>query len=96
MAPEWEKTFARYEIEGKPGDGDVALPPDVFARLATAIQDRMAQASGNGALPALVTTARRRRFLRAVAAARGVANPVLSYEEIGFDARPAILGQVAA
>lgn len=96
MAPEWEKTFARYEIEGKPGDGDVSLPPDVFARLATAIQDRMAQASGNGALPALVTTARRRRFLRAVAAARGVANPVLSYEEIGFDARPAILGQVAA
>jgi len=49
-----------------------------------------------GVNPALVTTANRRRFLRTVLAARGLAAPVLAYEEIGLDARPAMMGQVPA
>jgi len=39
---------------------------------------------------------RRRRFLRTVLSAKGISNPVLSFEEIGTEARPALLGLVAA
>ena len=96
LAPEWEKTFAQYQLDGPPGVADVALPPDVFTRLGAAVADRLARLAEGGRMVALVTSARRRRFLRTVLSARGIPNPVLSYEEIGTDARPAILGQVAA
>lgn len=92
LAPEWEKTFAQYQTEGK----DVALPPDVFARLAGALSERLAKLAESGVQAALVTAAHRRRFLRTVAAAKGLSVPVLAYEEIGADARPALVGQVAA
>lgn len=92
LAPEWEKTFGQYQSDGK----EVALPPDVFARLANAIAERLAKLAEGGTQAALVTAAHRRRFLRTVAAAKGLAVPVLAYEEIGADARPALMGQVAA
>jgi flagellar biosynthesis protein FlhA len=38
----------------------------------------------------------RRRFVRTVLAAKGISNPVLSFEEIGTDARPSLVGLVAA
>ncbi|PLL14614.1 flagellar biosynthesis protein FlhA [Tabrizicola sp. TH137] len=95
LAPEWEQTFRQYQMDNGRGD-DIALPPEVFSRLANAVSDRMARLSTGGSAPALVTSARRRRFLRSVTRARGLAVPVLSYEEIGLEARPAILGQVAA
>ena len=56
--------------------------------------DRLARAAEGGVQPAIVTTALRRRFLRTVLAARGLSAPVLAYEEIGLDVRPAMLGQV--
>ncbi|MDP1577291.1 MAG: flagellar biosynthesis protein FlhA, partial [Cypionkella sp.] len=37
LAPDWEKTFTSYQIEGDRGQRDVALPPDQFSRLANAI-----------------------------------------------------------
>jgi flagellar biosynthesis protein FlhA len=43
-----------------------------------------------------VTSVGRRRFLRTVVQAKGLQMPVLSYEEISTDARPALLGQVPA
>ena len=39
---------------------------------------------------------RRRRFLRTVMRAKGIQSPVLSFEEIGLDARPSLVGVVAA
>lgn len=95
LAPEWEDIFTTYQIAGDRG-GDVALPPDDFTRLARSIGERMAEAAEGGTWPALVTTARRRRFLHTVMAARGIPNPVLSFEEIGIDAKPALIGMVAA
>ena len=92
LAPEWERVFAAHEVEGQ----DVALPPDLFAKLTGSVAERVAQAAEMGAYPAVVTSSRRRRFLRAVLAARGVANPVLSFEEVGIEARPAVVGLVAA
>lgn len=92
LAPDWEKTFLAHQTDQR----EVALPPDQFQRLAQAIADRLASVAEAGVNAALVTTANRRRFLRTVLAARGLAAPVLAYEEIGLDARPAMMGQVPA
>lgn len=96
LAPEWEDTFATYEIRTDRGGGDVALPPDSFNQLADGIAEKLGQAANTGAYAAVVTSTRRRRFLRTVMAAKGIMNPVLSFEEIGIDARPALVGLVPA
>ncbi len=96
LAPEWEDAFAAHQLGGDRGAPDVALPPEDFNRLASSIADKVARAAELGAHAALVTTSRRRRFLRTVMAAKGIPNPVLSFEEIGLDARPAIVGLVPA
>lgn len=96
LAPEWETRFAAHQLDGDRGLPDVALPPDDFNRLAGAIAERYAKANARSDFPALVTSARRRRYLKTVVAAKGLRLPVLSYEEIGLDARPAILGVVPA
>jgi len=96
LAADWERTFSTYQIEGERGLRDVALPPEQFNRLANALADRFARAAENGLYPALVTSSLRRRFLRTVLAAKGLTAPVLSYDEIGLEARPAMVGQIAA
>lgn len=94
LAPEWEETFTSYQVEGARGQADVALPPEAFTRLASGLAEQIARAGESGASPALVTSTRRRRFLRTVLSAKGLATPVLSFEEIGLEARPALLGMV--
>ncbi|WP_322893041.1 MULTISPECIES: flagellar biosynthesis protein FlhA [unclassified Yoonia] len=94
LAPEWEDTFTSFEIRSDRGAGDVALPPDRFNALADGLAEKLGQAANAGAYAAVVTTMRRRRFLRTVMAAKGIMNPVLSFEEIGIDARPALVGMV--
>jgi len=96
LAADWERTFTTYQIEGERGLRDVALPPEQFNRLANALADRFARAAESGLYPALVTSSLRRRFLRTVLAAKGLTAPVLSYDEIGLEARPAMVGQIAA
>ena len=94
LAPEWEDTFATYEIRSDRGTGDVALPPDSFNELADGILAKLSQAANSGTYAAVVTSMRWRRFLRTVMTAKGIMNPVLSFEEIGIDARPALVGLV--
>ncbi|MFT3687645.1 flagellar biosynthesis protein FlhA [Paenirhodobacter sp.] len=96
LAPEWEETFATYQISGERGQADVALPPDKFNRLAANVADKVARAGEHGTFPALVTSTRRRRFLHTVLEAKGIMTPVLSFDEIGLDARPAMVGVVPA
>lgn len=96
LAPDWEKTFTTYQIDGDRGQRDVALPPDLFARLANGLTERVNRAAESGVFPALVTSVARRRFLRTVVQAKGLQMPVLSYEEIGTEARPALIGQIPA
>ena len=95
LAAEWEKLFLDYQIDGERGQRDVALPPEQFNKLASGIAERLNRAGESGNFPALVTSTLRRRFLRTVMAAKGISAPVLSYEEIGMSARPAMLGVVA-
>ncbi|MCH2163736.1 MAG: flagellar biosynthesis protein FlhA [Marinovum sp.] len=96
FAPEWEETFNTYQVEPDRGGLDVALPPDVFNRLSDVASEKATEVSDRGVHAAFVTSARRRRFLRTVLSAKGLANPVLSFEEIGFDAQPALVGIVDA
>jgi flagellar biosynthesis protein FlhA len=96
LAPEWEQAFATHQIDGDRGAGDVALPPDLFNRLAGALAERLARIGEGGTFPAVVTSTRRRRFLRTVLRAKGLTAPVLSFEEIGLEARPALVGTVPA
>lgn len=96
LSPDWERTFSTYQIDSDRGQRHVALPPEVFARLANGLTERANRAAESGVYPALVTSVGRRRFLRTVVHAKGLHMPVLSYEEIGTDARPALIGQVPA
>jgi flagellar biosynthesis protein FlhA len=95
LAPEWEDTFAAYQVDAERGL-DIALPPEIFNQLAERASEKLEAASRNGIYAALVTNTRRRRFLRTVMRAKGISNPVLSFEEIGLDARPSLVGIIAA
>ncbi|MEM8789577.1 MAG: flagellar biosynthesis protein FlhA [Pseudomonadota bacterium] len=94
LGPSWEELFQKYQIEGAAGSVDVALPPNEFNRLAEAVATRIAEAGRAGRYPAVVTSARRRRFLQTVLSAKGIRNPVLSFDEIGTERKPAMLGVV--
>ncbi len=95
LAPEWEDNFATYQIEADRGL-DIALPPELFNQLADNVSEKLQDATENGINAAIVTNTKRRRFVRTVLRARGISNPVLSFEEIGIDTRPSLVGVVAA
>lgn len=96
LAPEWEDTFSTYQVDSNKGRFDVALPPDLFNALTGAVADEVSRASDMGVYPAIVTSTPRRRFLRTVLSAKNIGNPVLSFEEIGVEARPSLVGVVPA
>lgn len=96
LAPEWEDAFSSYQV----GDGkvqtDIALPPDLFNSLADGVADKVKGANEQGVFPAIITSTQRRRFMKSLVKAKGITAPVLSFEEIGTDARPSLVGVVAA
>lgn len=96
LAPQWEERFSAYQIDSDRGGFDIALPPDEFERLTTNLSQQVNRASENGIQPAVVTSSRRRKFLHTLMSAKGIAAPVLSFEEIGFDAKPSLVGLVEA
>jgi len=91
LAPAWEALFAEHE-RGESGGADIALPPEEFNRLAGAVGKALSQASEQGGQPVIATSAKRRRFLRQVLDAKGIHNPVLSFDEIGTHAELALVG----
>lgn len=95
LSPEWEDTFSTYQVEADRGL-DIALPPELFNQLAENVSSKITDANNEGIFPALVTNTKRRRFLRTVMRAKGLQTPVLSFEEIGVEARPSLVGVVAA
>ena len=94
LSPVWEEQFERHQMQG--GPGDIALPPETGRKLRQNVAEMMAKAAEAGNYPALVTSARRRRYMHQVLREAGLANPVLSYEEVGTGVRPAMLGSVPA
>ena len=91
LAPEWEAKFAEHE-QGDEANPDIALPPEEFNRLAGSVQGMIARAAARSAFPAIATSARRRRFVRQVLEAKGIRNPVLSFDEIGTTQNLSLLG----
>jgi flagellar biosynthesis protein FlhA len=89
---DWEATFGEHETPGPGGHSDVALPPEDFNRLAQSVVEQINQASARQLYPAIVTSAKRRRFIRAVMHAKKIRNPVLSYEEIDSGLKPLLIG----
>ncbi len=96
LSGQWEEIFLAHQNRSDHGLPDIALPPDKFNALASGIGEKVAAASESGTYAAIVTSALRRRFVKTVAQARGIANPVLSFEEIGLDAKPSLVGMVNA
>ncbi len=89
---DWETTFSEHETQGPGGHSDVALPPEDFNRLAQSVVEQINNASARQLYPAIVTSAKRRRFIRAVMHAKKIRNPVLSYEEIDSGLKPLLIG----
>lgn len=96
LAPEWDDAFANYQVDADRGSLDVALPPDLFNALTSGVAEEVSKAGERGLHPAIVTSTARRRFLRTILSARNISNPVLSFEEIGLEAKPSLVGVVAA
>ncbi|WP_306153130.1 flagellar biosynthesis protein FlhA [Roseovarius sp. MMSF_3281] len=96
LAPEWEETFSTYQVDGERGRLDVALPPELFNTLTSGIAEEVNRAGQKGISPAIVTSTARRRFLKTALSAKRINTPVLSFEEIGLEARPSLVGMVAA
>jgi flagellar biosynthesis protein FlhA len=92
LAPEWEALFQEHTIASDAGLQDVALPPDEFNRLAKSVSEKLSKASDTGTYPAIVTSTRRRRFVRTALSAKGIINPVFSFDEIGTSAKPSLVG----
>lgn len=88
----WEDVFAKFETTNAANQTDVALPPEEFNRLAHSVLEQVNQAAERNVSPAIVTTASRRRFIRAVLHAKKIRNPVLSYDEIDPTAQPVLIG----
>ena len=94
LASDWENRFSECEIANDRGAPDVALPPKDFETLSKRIAEELARASNKGIFPALVAPGRRRRFLRSILKSKGISNPVMAFEEIGLDAKPALVGTI--
>jgi len=92
LSPDWEELFQKHQLDGESGAIDVALPPEDFNRLASSVAEKIGKASENGRYPAVVTSTRRRRFLQTVLMSKGIRNPVFSFEEIGTNSKPALVG----
>ncbi|MEP1332014.1 MAG: flagellar biosynthesis protein FlhA [Lentilitoribacter sp.] len=95
LAPDWEETFVSYQIDTDQGL-NIALPPSLFNLLTDNIASKLDQISEDGIYPAIITSTRRRRFVRTILKAKGIQNPVLSFEEIGNDIRPSLVGVIAS
>lgn len=88
----WEKVFEKYEVENAPNQTDVALPPEEFNRLTNSVLDQVNRAAANSVSPAIVTSAKRRRFIKTVLQSKRIRNPVLAYDEIDPSTQPLLVG----
>jgi len=92
IGQDWEREFTEYEIKDDSGRSDIALPPDQFNNLANRVKEKLDASALQGHYAAIATSAKRRRFIRTVMASKGIRNPVIAYEEIMANERPAIVG----
>ncbi len=89
---DWEEIFTEHETKSETNHTDISLPPEEFNRLAQAVVEQVNKAAAKSLYPAIVTTAKRRRFIRTVLHAKKIRNPVISYDEIDPTVKPSLIG----
>ena len=89
VSPRWEQRLASVDAVG-----DAPAQPlsaDEIKSFGDDVQAALNKAASGGAYAVVAVPARRRRLVRDLLTARGIKNPVLSFEEIGPGSRPAML-----
>ena len=94
LSGDWERTFDSHQLNDAAGNSNIALPPEKFNQLAENIERKVKEVSESGIFPALATNAKWRRFLKTIMQSRKVRIPVVSFEEIGPEARPSLVGVI--
>lgn len=96
LSNDWEDVFRAHEVRNDLSKSfDVALPPDDFNRLIENASKEIENAAKRNTHAAVVTNLKRRRFMRTLLTAKGITTSVLSYEEIGLEARPSLVGMIS-
>ena len=91
---EWEDIFSEHETTNLNGKTDVALTPELFNKLTSAIQHQVSETLTRSSNPVIVTFSNRRRFIQTLVRAKSISCPVLSYEEIDPRLKMSIIGKV--
>lgn len=92
----WEDLFTSFQIDQNVQSGfDIALPPEHFRSLSEKLGLKINEIAAIEPKFAVVVPARRRRFVRTVMDAKKLSTPVISYEEMGLDVNPVLMGTVA-
>ncbi|WP_242008353.1 flagellar biosynthesis protein FlhA [Paracoccus sulfuroxidans] len=92
LQPQWEAEIVR--AEGEAGRGSPAQIPQLQLRLAEALKTTLAEVPDE-CDPVLAVPDHRRRLVRMMLAASGVATPVIGLDEIDPDAQVRLCGTVA-
>lgn len=91
----WEEVFSSYQLENSSINSfDVALPPEYFRKLSDSLKKTFDDVATRETRFVLVVPARRRRFLRTIMDAKKITTAVISYEEMGLDLTPTLVGTV--
>lgn len=95
ISPRWEETFESCQVRTEAAFPVVALPPELAEKLSDQIVEHAERAAQSGVTAVVAVSSRWRRFLQSVTRARNLPNPVMSFEEIGMEARPSLIAVIA-
>ena len=94
LDPQWEEMFSQHEVAHVSGRRDIALPPKEFDRFTSKAVEKINDSAKRGETPLIVTSVQRRRFLSALLRAKKINAITLSYEEIGSNLKPTLVGVI--
>ena len=93
LSPQWETIFAET-IVGHGDDRHLAMQPSKLSEFAVLVRERFDDAARQGEIPALVTSAHARPFVRAIIERFRRETPVLSQAEIHLRTRLKTVGSI--
>ena len=93
LSPHWETLFAEA-IVGHGEDRHLAMQPSKLSEFASIVRERFDDAARQGEMPALVTSAHARPFVRAIVERFRRETPVLSQAEIHLRTRLNTIGSI--
>jgi flagellar biosynthesis protein FlhA len=95
LSQDWESIFSTYQIKGESSNRiEIALPPSTLKSLIKNASAQIVMSSAHSDHIAIVTTSKRRRFLQTIFSAKGISNPVLSYDEIDHNVALNLVGVI--